>query len=264
MKTIILTLIAIFSLSVGSKIKDFKYPEKSEISIIEQKIDIENFSEIYFGICGELILKQGNEFSIEIKAPENIMNNIETIVKEGKLIIKSNKNIKCKKEEIKIYVTCPELNSIEVGGSGSVHQQGDWNFNNLKMIVSSSGNIAFDQIKINDKIENVLNGSGNIDLNEIFLTKSINSSINGSGNVFVSSSSKCTNNNIEIYGSGSVDTEKFEAENSNVTVLGSDNASVFVSSNLHVAIYGSGNIFCKGNPKIQIERYGSGQIYLRK
>lgn len=232
---------------------------KEQGEIIKQSRNVKDFSEIKFAIPGELVLTQSDSFSLTIEATENIIENIETVVIDNQLVVKSNKNLRTKKP-IKIYLSAPNLELINLAGSGDIYQNTNWKFTNLNLIVSGSGNITLKNTVIEGDLKNIIRGSGNIYLTETSKIINLNNVIHGSGDITISSNTTCKTDTISIYGSGNVTSINTPTEKCVVEIKGSGTTRINVKSKLEAVITGSGDVHFKGNPEIYSNIKGSGEV----
>jgi len=253
--------------------------KKGSGDVIAQSRSINNFQEIDLSISGDLILIQSDTLNIIVEAQENLISEIETVVKNNYLTIKTDGCIKTDKP-IKIYVYVPELTRISLSGSGNITQEGNWDFTELNLNISGSGNISLENCTISGKLENNITGSGNIVLSNFIASEIINnivgsgdiliSSINnlttanntitGSGDISLSSTDTIQTNNVKIIGDGDIHSRDFAAEDVDCRIDGSGNAFVNAINNLNVNITGSGNVYYVGRPLIDVNVTGSGSI----
>lgn len=259
MKLLLLSLSIIFSISAINFTTDNYTIVIAKGKVVTQERVVENFNQINYAIPGELILTQSDEINIEIQAPEDVQELIETKVVDNKLVIKSTKRIKTKKP-IKVFVSVPELDLIELSGSGNIFQNGDWNFKDLKLLVEGSGNIKFEKSSIAGILDNKIAGSGNIKFENLKNTKNIKNKIAGSGNITLTSDEICDIIDIKIAGSGNVNVGKIATKQSAVSILGSGNVHVNVQDEITIVISGSGDVYVKGKPQTILKKHGSGDV----
>ena len=138
--------------------------------------------------------------------------------------------------DVTINITCTNLNSIEVLGSGEVYFLNEFNASDFKLS---------------------LNGSG--DIKAKLKSANISASVAGSGDIYLEGSTQ--NLNAKVTGSGDLWSSKMIAENVTVKVTGSGDAVVFVSKQLDANVTGSGDIRYLGNPATRnVDIVGSGSI----
>lgn len=206
------------------------------------KRNVPSFSQISLRISGTLYIKQGPVQSVEINAKSSTLEKIETEVKDGKLIIKFEDNHfswrNFESGEILIHVTVPEIERLEVSGSGDIIAEGGIKAGGLGLAVSGSGDIKLATLEAS-KVE---------------------SSVSGSGDIFIEDGGGANSFSIAVSGSGNVKAEGFEAKNVTVKISGSGDCSVFASENLDVRVSGSGDVYYAGNPSVDSSVSGSGSV----
>ena len=185
-------------------------------------------------------ISYGNSNNIVVEADENLLPYIETTVEDGKLTIKSKKNVNLKStSKMTVYVSMTKLNSLQLSGSGNINGEGAFsNPGKTDIGISGSGNIKLGFASFGD-LELALSGSGNMDLKGT-ATNNINAAVSGSGNIECSDIS-----------SNDVDAK----------ISGSGNIKVYANRSIDAKISGSGNLFYKGNASnISSKIAGSGKI----
>ncbi|WP_291967126.1 head GIN domain-containing protein [Maribacter sp.] len=185
-------------------------------------------------------LVSGNEGEITLNGEENLLEYIITEVKDGKLIIKTEKgvNLKTSNWKSKILITVPveSIDHVALSGSGDIVGKTKIKADNFSTAMSGSGDITLD-----------------IDSN------SLSTSMSGSGNITLSG----TTNNFKatISGSGDIEAYDLEADNVEATVSGSADIEVTANKSIKARVSGSGDISYKGNPKkVNTKTSGSGDI----
>jgi len=194
-----------------------------------------SFTSIQLDLDASVYITDSLETSFMISAQENLMNVIETKLKDDKLIIYSDKYIHNSKP-VTIYISASRLTEISLNGSGSIISE-----NTLK-----AGNITLE-----------MSGSGMMKI--AVVCDKLNASVSGSGKMEISGSSHEAD--IEISGSGIIDASRHATGNCNADISGSCKALVFSSGILKASVSGSGNILYRGAPAEVIPSVsGSGSI----
>jgi hypothetical protein len=186
----------------------------------------------------DVVLVPGSAFSVRVEADENLLPYIETERDGNMLVIAPRKGYNLRPEtEMKIYVTAPIINDVEVVGSGNVVSQGI--------------------ITANNKLTTDVSGSGDVKL-EVDAPE-VGAEITGSGNINLGGNTRKFT--AEITGSGDLMSFNLLSETTDVEISGSGNAKVFASKQLGIEINGSGNVDYKGNPaSINQNVAGSGNV----
>jgi hypothetical protein len=205
-----------------------------EGSIETETRNLEDFKSIVLDVSAEVTVVKGQPAKVEIQTYRNLLEKIETKTSGGKLKLSSDGCISAG-EKIKIKITLPELEGLEVNGSG---------------------NITIPDTFIVDEINLEINGSG--DITASLVAAKVESEIHGSGNIILNGSANI--NDVDIQGSGNFKAENFPCNQSTIDVKGSGDAYVYTIKNLEVDLSGSGTVHYKGKPKVESQVNGSGKV----
>lgn len=242
--------------------------------------DVENFTKISFGFPGKLYLKQGSPQKVELEGSDDILEEVETEVENGRLKIgREGKWFSSGKDEkITVYVTMPNIEGVAVSGSGDIVGQSRIRANELDLNVSGSGSLSLEAEARGDVDANV---SGSGDLTFKGHCASFESDVSGSGKVIldvtidgladfgISGSGKIeargTADEVKtnISGSGKVLAANLRVNRCEVRISGSGNVEIEVADELDANISGSGSVSYRGNPK-RINSHASGSGKVRK
>jgi len=237
MKKLLISLLALISINATAQ----KWETiKGNGEVKKETREVSNFTSLASQGSMNVQISYGNSNSVIVEADENLLPYIETTVEDGRLIIRSKKNVNLKtKSRMNVYVSMTKINSLKLSGSGNISGDGAFtNDSKTDMAVSGSGNLTLTFDKFKD-LDLAIAGSGNIDLKGNG-TNSISAQISGSGNI------DCSNIN-----SNDVDAK----------ISGSGNVKVYASNSIDAKISGSGNVFYKGNAtKINSKVAGSGKV----
>ncbi|TAI48298.1 head GIN domain-containing protein [Flagellimonas allohymeniacidonis] len=185
-------------------------------------------------------LVDGNEGEITLEGESNLLEYIKTEVKDGKLIIKTEKGVNLRPSNwgngIQITVPIESVNSVSLSGSGDVVGKTTIKADDFKTRISGSGDIVLTVEA--DSIEASMSGSGDITLD-----------------------GKTTDLDVQVSGSGDIKAYGLEAEFVTAQVSGSADIKVTANQSIQARVSGSGDISYRGNPKkINTKSSGSGDI----
>jgi len=183
------------------------------------------------------VFVSSGEQAVKIEAEENLLPYIETYVEGYTLHIGTKDNYWLNPgRKVKIFVSCPDYESIRSYGSGDI--------------------IGESKITNSSKLELGVNGSANIKMD--IEAPEINTETNGSGDIFLKGQTKSFEG--EIHGSGNIKALDLRSGDATIKIYGSGDADVFVEGKLDVHVAGSGDINYKANAQISSSIAGSGRV----
>lgn len=249
---------------------------------IAQKKETRNvgeFSHLNFGVPGTLHLKQGSTQSVVLEGDPDLLEKVETEVKDGRLSIKVRNQWNrwsWGSDKITAYVTMKNIRGLSVSGSGSMIGDGTMRADDLDLAVSGSGKMEV-KVEARGEMEADVSGSGtmifegtcaDIDADvsgsgdmrlTLGSTGEASFEVAGSGSIQVRGSANTMETSIS--GSGVVRGGDFQTKVCKVRITGSGNVEVGVSDELDVNITGSGSVSYRGNPnKVNSHSTGSGRV----
>jgi len=210
---------------------------KGNGNVITEKRSTEAYDEISVGGSFEVQLVSGNEGNSTLEGEENILEVVETEVKNGMLKIRfrDHANVQTHKK-IKVTIPFKDLNSVTLAGSGEIYSDVTLYSSAFETKVSGSGNIRI-PVEAQKTIAHVT-GSGNINL-----------------------SGKTDDLEVKVTGSGDFDGRTLNSNNTSAFVTGSGDITVVSNQKIYARVTGSGDIRYLGKPlKEDIKVTGSGKV----
>lgn len=205
--------------------------------VITETRTVGNFTRLDLSSFSNVNLAQGQPLAVSVEGEDNILPLIETKVSGSTLTIsaKTNASFRTTRDLI-VHITVPELNGIQIKGSGNVEIDG---------LTSTS-------------LELGIAGSGNIQIHSL-QADSLAASIDGSGGITISSG-KCASQTFRSNGSGNYQAAGLESDKVTATLNGSGNGTVWVTDSLSASLSGSGNLQYYGTPGLDQSASGSGRV----
>lgn len=199
-----------------------------------QDRNVDQFDAIQVSAGIDLYLKQGGNTSVKVKASSEVIDDIQTYVENGKLIIKmKNKNYRnwgrAKKE---VYIVLDDLKQISASGGSDIYSE-ELNLDELSIRTSGGSDISL-----------------KIEVDYLMLSMSGGSDIDLSGKA----------NKLEVKASGGSDlsAKKLEAKDCKITTSGASDASIYVTGDLTMSASGASDIYYSGRPNIISSRSSGG------
>jgi hypothetical protein len=236
MKTII-SILSLIIVSANLNAQVFTKNIKGNGKKITENRSVSDSDKISVAGSFDVKLIKGKEGAISINAEENLMEYIETEVKDGHLKIQPKKGYQLSSTKT-ILITVPfeMVDAISLAGSGNVSSTDVLNAADLNLNLAGSGGLYL-PVSI----------------------KNLTSHIAGSGSIKLSGNTdelRC-----EIAGSGNLEGTELKATATHVNIAGSGNVKIHAVSEIHAKIVGSGDVIYTGNPAIEkLKSIGSGTI----
>lgn len=189
----------------------------------------------------EVEIVSDSNYAVTVYADENLLDEINTRVRSGNLIIDTESE-RCLSSENKILVEVhmPVIDHVELTGSGNIDV---YDFLCNRLTVRNSG-------------------SGHIDMTDIVSTSEVEITLTGSGDINIWG--KALSGEFVLSGSGDLYAQDFRMDRCTAINSGSGDIYCFASDYLNAKVSGSGDIFYSGDPDeiIQVDD-GSGSIRSR-
>lgn len=235
-----------------------------------QDRDVGDFSGVRNEFEADVFIAFGSP-SVTVSCDENLVENIETVVEEGILVIRAV-NAKGLVTEIIPHTTCtvdistPVLNLVSTTGSGEILVQGGTEMDELRFALSTiettgSGNIVVQTAIQANEIEITLTGSGDVQIADI-TTSDVDASLTGSGDCTLTGSTDMLD--ATLTGSGDGAFASLSANTVRITLTGSGDASVTAQDRVEATLMGSGDLSVSGNPSDRdVQETGSGEVVFK-
>lgn len=197
-----------------------------------------SFSRLELKIDAEVILTQGPQREVRVEAQRNILDVLETEIDGDQLQIEYGHARVVGHDPVRVYVTAPTLDELEVSGSGELRTAAPW-------------------LAANQSLRVKVSGSGDADLT-LTAADGLRTAISGSGEVKLHGAA--SSNNVTISGSGKVSAYDLSTQDTYVSISGSGKAYVTAARTLSTDISGSGSVYYHGNPTVSSRISGSGKV----
>jgi hypothetical protein len=201
---------------------------------------VRGFDRVTLRGSDNVVVRVGAAESVTATGPENELEKLEIVVRDGELRIGREKDSwkmgwSRDRRPVVVTVTVPRLRGASVAGSGDMQVD-------RVQAVSFEGGIA---------------GSGNLRIAQLMAdTASLN--IAGSGDASVNGQAKSLD--VSIAGSGNLEANGLRAERAKISIAGSGDVRAQVTDEADVSIIGSGDVRIAGRPRCRVSKMGSGDV----
>ncbi len=234
---LILLAVGLSSCSIVS-VADTKVITLSEVISSENR-PVSGFSKIEFSTLGKVNIIQGDAESCSLSAPDNLIPEIETSVRNGTLIIRSKENISITNMNSgntpTFTIVVKALTSLTTSGLGDV-----------QVDMLSTPNLAVE-----------MSGAGHVQLNQLS-AQALDLTLSGVGGIELTGEAQQAK--INISGAGGVIAPDLRIQNADVTLSGVGGATLWVTGKLSGNISGVGNVNYYGSPQANVNTSSTGSI----
>lgn len=188
----------------------------------------------------DVVVRQTGREAAEVKADDNLLPLIETVVEAGsegrtlKVRWKSGESVHTKADAV-VTVDVKELSAIATAGSGDVKVE-SLKAPKFSLSISGSSDAKLDGLAADE----------------------LSVRISGSGDVKAAGSAQRLE--IKISGSGDVDAQALQSDDVAIAIAGSGDAAVVANRKLAISIAGSGDVVYSGAAAVSQSVAGSGSV----
>lgn len=189
---LLLSIIPILS-ACGQTITTTETVEGSGNVVVTNR-EIASFSQVQINLGADLTLIQGDANSLQIESDDNLISQIKTEVRNGRLIVSTPDNVNLKPSQaIQIRVSFETLSEVEILGSSAIRAD-DLDLDTLAITFNGSGSTRLSGRVDDQKI--MIRGMATLNNFEI-ISQQVNIDISGNGNVEVHAE-----NNLDVVVAG--------------------------------------------------------------
>ena len=236
------------------------------------------FTEVRLDGIGTVQIIQGPEEGVIVDAPEKVLDRIETSVQGRTLILGITSGVwgflGFRSDDIRFTVTVREIESLVIGGSGSMQAERVI-AKGLSTSIEGSGRIRLGAVEAAG-MEIGIGGSGRIHVSSLQTPKCV-AEISGSGKIEVdkvagdvlavslSGSGRITmagtaqHAGFRLEGSGQIVADELRTQKTAISITGSGRTKVWATDELDATIEGSGRVGYRGAPKVRTQISHSGK-----
>ncbi len=246
--------------------KTFDSNEKIQASQKTITYELENperFKQIHLAGSGIVEYRQSSDGQthVTVTIAENIRNYVEVEVENGALKNRwkaINTSI-TGDPKLKIVCESPQIEAVNVAGSGTIRLLGDIKSRRIALKVAGSGKVIAEHLDMEETIQGDVAGSGEIKINNGISTRT-SFNIAGSGDI-QADNLKAPITDARISGSGDIQLKGSVLKAFyRTTGSGEIHADGFKAGEVYAEITGSGKIHCHVTETLSTKVTGSGEI----
>lgn len=205
-------------------------------NVVTEEREVGGFDRIDMAGYGEVIITQGNEESLIIETDDNLMEFIESDVRNNTLYLEFKENsIPDPSGTITYRLNVINLAALELSGAGSYRVQ-SLDTPNLEITIDGAGKINLESLST-DEVSVQVNGAGDINL-----------------------AGEVGKQDIHIKGAGDYSAPDLQSDQASVQIDGLGKVVIWVTDALSVKIDGAGKVDYYGSPSVTQDIDGGGNV----
>lgn len=212
--------------------------ERGSGNVVSTTREVQGFQAVEVDYPAQVWIRQGSTESVQIEAEDNLLPNLKTQVRNGRLEIfyrrEGGKHVNPTKP-VKITITIKDLTDVDF---------------------TSAGEVIIEKLKT-DRLDVSLSGAGNLELEDI-QTKSLHVDLSGAG----SGTASGTADDLEVVISGFGDFKAgdLHSKDASVNISGAGGATLWVDDELTAEVSGAGSVSYYGSASVNREISGVGGV----
>jgi hypothetical protein len=207
-------------------------------NVTTQDRPVNEFKDVEVRGAAKLFVSQGDQHTVKVEVDENLQQFVEVFQEGGKVIIREKSGYNLNPTgDLRIYVTAPVYNNIDVAGACDIIGQAPINNpENLSMQIEGAGDM---KMEVN--------------------APHIGAEVSGSGNIDLRGETKSAD--IDLTGAGHAHCFDLKSETTKVEISGAGTAQVYASVHLNAEVSGAGSVDYKGGAAVDQHVSGAGSIH---
>lgn len=202
-----------------------------------QSRDVSGFDAVRLEGVGAVDVTEGDGFSVEVSADENLMDRITTEVEAGTLVIGVERGFTIvPRAGITVSVVLPELTGLEVSGAGDV-DAGPVEAGAFEIGVSGAGSVTVDEL-VADELTVAVSGVGGVRID----------------------GGEVSEQSVTLSGVGDYSAVDLESATADVANSGVGSIEVWATERLVADISGTGDVRYRGSPTTEVSISGLGSF----
>lgn len=211
--------------------------------------------------CGmELRLTQGDDVQLTLEADDNLLPEIETVVRDGTLLVRFRSRLGLfnlhLSRPIIVNLQMPTIHGIAISGGGSLETE-RLETERLTLAFSGGSQGAIGDVQA-ENVDLSTSGGGQVTIDNIDLD-TLDLEVSGGGHTTIANGA-ITNQRVSLSGGSHYDGAAVEGETATLDLSGGAEARVWVTERLVVQASGGSQVEYTGNPALEQSLSGGSQL----
>lgn len=181
-----------------------------------KSFDLSGFTGITVNGSSDLTVTQGENYSVTVRANEEVFEYLNYEVVDGTLLLKNKDSVQIVAKTFEVNITLPCLEKLLVNGAADAEIYNYQSDKNLDVMVNGAGDFEVKSIQV-PSLTFTVNGAGDIEAEDLNV-ENLTVSVNGAGDVDLSG--KAHTANLSVSGAGDIDASELDVEHTNIRKSG--------------------------------------------
>jgi hypothetical protein len=245
--------------------------------VVEESREVPAFSHVRLEAPGSLTIRQGPASPLSIRADENLIDRLTSVVDGDTLVLGLSEGCFCSTGEIDYRVSSEQIRGLALEGFGAIELRGPVETDALLLELEGSGEVAvtgpLDAAQLTLEIDGfgsieaaglraeevslAIDGDGHVEL-ELEDTNRLRSQMGGFGDLVLTGSADL--HEITMPGDGEIDAFGLATATTVIDIGGFGRSGVTVAERLDVDVSGNGEVRYCGQPRVTRSIDGFGEV----
>jgi len=205
--------------------------------VVEETREVSGLTGVKLATIGHLIIEVGDTESLRIEAEDNLMEYFKTEVRNGKLTIGTQDNVRLETTKpVNYYLTVTGLDTIEISSAGDIEAP-DLDAEQFSITISSAGDLEMGELNA-DTLEVDIGSAGNLNI----------------------SGGEVKSQDVTISSSGNYVAQDLASDEADVRLSSTGSANIWVRDQLKANLSSSGDLRYRGNPLVDATTSSAGEV----
>jgi hypothetical protein len=230
--------------------------------VVAEERPVSDFDRVSLAGIGDVFITQGEETSLTVEASDNLIEYIETEVRNGTLVLDFTDEAKRRYTQhldpITFTLSMKDVSGLDISGAGDIFVE-VLGTEQMELVISGAGDIIVGSLDANT-LEVHLHGAGDVVVDALD-AEELAVHLNGACDVVLAG--RVVEQDVHVNGAGDYDGAELESQTATVAVNGVGDAIVWATESLDVRIPGTGDVEFRGDPQLSYDVSGLGDLTSR-
>jgi hypothetical protein len=230
--------------------------------VVTEERPVSDFDRVSLAGIGDVFITQGEETSLTVEASDNLIEYIETEVRNGTLVLdftdEAKRGYTQHLDPITFTLGMRDVSGLDISGAGDIFVE-TLDTEQMELVISGAGDIVIGSLDANTLAVH-LHGAGDVVVDALD-AEELAVHLNGAGDV--SLAGRVVEQDVHVNGAGDYVAAELESRTATVAVNGVGEAIVWATESLDVRIPGTGDVEFRGDPQVSYDISGLGDLTSR-